>query len=372
MTSPRASTRLRGLIGADARRSAFRRLGYALVPALLCTGLFWFVVARLPEPDTLTIIDARTETIEFTVANARLAAFPTEGLFVNSGPADLVGRCAEGDLIPDARTKVQYLMQPRLVVVVSGTGVVRTQDRETVFNTSESPPGDASEPTDLVFVRNAEDCKDMTAVRLPVWGPGAIGGWFSPQPETGGILLSGTLHVFGRTLDLGIFGRGGALYPAYDDPIPLPAGGRMWTDEDRNASSEGTERTALFGFATVDKEGYLHAELSTDAPTLMITQPGDSVLASRIEIGTFTQALNDPNLLRLQVIIAIGFAFLPLTAAMVTLLIMEERKGDAVNGEKPHEPENREPLLAADAAEPAAAPKAQPLADDFDDAAGDA
>ena len=78
-----------------------------------------------------------------------------------------------------------------------------------------------------------------------------------------------------------------------------------------------------------------------------------------------------PNLLRLQVIIAIGSAFLPLTAAMVTLLIMEERKGDAVNGEKPHEPENRQPLLAADAADPAASPKAQPLADDSDDAAGD-
>jgi hypothetical protein len=275
----------------------------------------------LSAPSTIAVIQGQTEILTYRTFNPQLSSFTGDGLRVSFGDdVSLEGQCIEGTVIPQIDTQIRYTLRSGStlgILLDGGGGDIRTRNGTRPFDGQLGLYADAT-------------CGDLAVQKLPVWGPGELGSAFTVREDgIDPVLLAGHLSVFGKTLDLGWFGQGGALYAATAQPIALPPGGWLWTgvQDDDDLSGASPEETALFGFVQIG-ENSLDVSLSTETPLLQVIAPGGRSEASRIEIGMFAQIINDPNVLRLQLIVLIFFFLLPVVADLSGIAISLSEKRD--------------------------------------------
>ncbi|WP_455273068.1 hypothetical protein [Rhizobium herbae] len=304
--------RARARIGAGCanlhRQLAWSRVFTAVMFALFATMAAIVIFRSLPTPQTFVVVQAESEFLEYRVFNPELATIHTAGFSVAAWPdgAREEGACfANGAFQPQANATIAYQRietQP-LQITVTGKANFRDENGKT-----ESLDGET------ILYRNTDCVTPPTTTRMPVWGPGRVGSFFSmPSDGPGPILRSGTLEIFGRTLDLGMFGGGGAVYAATSEPLTIPPGGFIRSDAGaQNEEAIAPELTAFFGYINLTDEPGFEVRLTTDTTRLEITAPGARETASRIEIGLFAQALNDPNILKIQIFFLLLFLFLPI------------------------------------------------------------
>ena len=146
------------------------------------------------------------------------------------------------------------------------------------------------------------DCPDgEPLVRLPIYGAVSIGeeqkAPVLPGPLDPGLLHSGSLEVSARAIVLGGLMRP-TTYPV--GTISIPVGARL----EAKASSD-TAAAFWWGLVGVRKDQPgLHVVTATEAPAFSIYHPGISEPVD-VEVGVLVQIFNDPNLMRLQVVIAV-------------------------------------------------------------------
>lgn len=298
---------------------AWQRVIAALAISVLLTLLTLWGFGSLGGPRTFAVIQANSEYLRYRVFNTQLASFPVDGFRIGlSNDVKLEGQCLSGNLEPRLDGAVEYIRQSggELIVTLEGGGIT---------SSGVSMPG----PTSLVA---DPDCAPSTTSMLPVWGPGQVGNTFTVRSDGfGPILLSGALEVFGRTIDLGWLGRGGAVYSASAEPMTIPPGGWLWTDGGETGGDKGLppEEAALFGYVDVHAEQGLNVHVTTESPQLQIIAPGGRLEPGRIEIGLFAQALNDPNILRAQFALLIFLLLLPIMIDLVALATSKEPGDDS-------------------------------------------
>lgn len=298
---------MRSIWNSAVRGLAWQRVTAAIAISVgLTLGAIW-VFGALGGPQTFAVIQANSEYLRYRVFNTQLASFPADGFRIGlSDDAALEGQCLTGTIAPRIDGVVEYIRQADgpLIIALGNGGVVSS--------------GAAFDGL-VSLVRDA-DCPGKPAAMLPVWGPGQVGDTFTVRSEGfGPILLSGTLEVFGRTVDLGWFGQGGAVYAASGQPMTVPPGGWIWTDGDASGMALPPEEAALFGYVDAASEQGLNVRVTTESPMLQIIAPGGRLEPGRIEIGLFAQALNDPNILRAQFALLIFLLVFPIMIDLVAL-----------------------------------------------------
>lgn len=294
---------------------AWRRVVASLAISVVVTLATLWVFGSLGGPQTFAVIQANSEYLRYRVFNSQLASFSADGFRVGlADEASLEGLCLSGMLEPRLDETVEYIRQAEgaLIIALQRGGVTATG---LSFNG----------PTSLVA---DPDCAGTPPALLPVWGPGQVGDTFTVRSDGfGPILLSGSLEVFGRTIHLGWFGRGGAVYSASSQPMTIPPGGWIWTDGDKAAPGADVppEEAALFGYVDAKVDQGLSIRVTTESPLLQIIAPGGRLEPGRIEVGLFAQALNDPNILRAQFALLIFLLLFPIMIDLVALATSKER-----------------------------------------------
>ncbi|MHA6687646.1 hypothetical protein [Mesorhizobium sp. A556] len=297
------------------RSLAWGRVGISFLLAAVLSALAVLVIHMVRDPQTFAIINARSEVLSYNVFNPELAIIYGSGLKISSWPDDRGvsrdGQCVGGAIIPDVMSTVTYQRIEKSVIQISidGKGEHRS-DQNSV----------AGFDGELVLYMDAE-CGDLVSNRFPIWGPGKIGSAFAMRSDgPGPILLSGSLDVFGRTIDLGPF-RGGAMYPA-TQPLTIPSGGYIESHrpgDGGQSSNVAAEDTALFGYVSLSDEDGLGVHVTTETPELQISTPGVKENTNRIEIGLFAQVLNDPNILAIQLTLVLLALLWPISMSVVSL-----------------------------------------------------
>lgn len=293
--------------------------------ALLATGatsaLFWFSA----QSTTLTSIKAKSELVAFSVFNPELAIIYASGLRVSSWPdGSQDDQCFDGAFLPGVGAQVTYLRTENgpFQILIEGKGELR------------KPQGDIIPFDGELLLFRDHGCGELLAERFPVWGPGKIGSPFSMRSDgPGPVLISATLNVFGRTIDVPLLGDGGALYAAIEE-MAIPPGSLIESEKlggrDSQASTDDAE-AAMFGFVELseDEPGF-SVSVSTESRELRVTTPGARSNSSKIDLGLFVQASNDPGFLKVQLFVVLIFALWPFSMEMLK---------EAVSGRKKREPQ---------------------------------
>jgi hypothetical protein len=303
-------------------RLPWLRVGVSLALATLLAfgavwGLFWFY----GKPSTLTSIKARSELVTFDVFNPELAIIHAQGLRIGSWPdASRDDQCGAGAFLPGVGAKVTYqrVEQGALQITIEGAGELRTPAGGTVPFEGE-----------LLLFHDASCQPGLLANRLPVWGPGKIGSPFSMRSDgPGPILLSATLDVFGRTIDVPFFGKSGSIYVAIEE-MAIPPGSFIESDRPLDGANEElalNPEGAMFGFVELSGEPGLSVFVSTESRQLGVTTPGARANSSRIDLGLFVQVLNDPGFLKIQLSFALLLLLAPKLTSAVDLVFPPHRR----------------------------------------------
>lgn len=291
----------------------------------------------LPEPSTLAVIRAESETTRFTVGNAQAATLPISGFRI-FGEGEFDEQCvneAFGDgwaLEPQLGTQLAYtvLGDGRLLVEITGfedgreSAVLRGAgpDRRVVSRSAQYD----------IVLRDDPECGERVAYRLPIWGPGEIGG----EPVFRGdgpaaTLLSGSLKMYGRATPYRFslsdpFGSGSArsasarsdIYPSLSE-FDFPPGSRVST---LLAQAE-TSRKTLSGFA-IQEGRALRVEASTESPEVYFYPPGAGKQPDRLRMSLVSRLGNDPNLGQIFQIIVWFVVVLPIAIELIRPLFARE------------------------------------------------
>lgn len=308
-------------------------VGLALATLLLLAGS----LSVLPEPSTLAVIRAESETTRFTVGNAQAATLPIGGFRI-FGEGDFDEKCvseAFGEgwaLEPQLGVQVSYtvLAAGRLLVELRGF----EDGRESAVLRGAGPDGrvlSRSAKFDLAL-RDDPECGERAAWRLPVWGPGEIGG----EPVFRGdgpaaTLLSGSLKMYGRATPYRFslsdpFGAGAGraaaskndIYPSLSE-FDFPPGSRVSTLE---AQAE-TSRKTLSGFA-IQEGRVLRVEASTESPEVYFYPPGAGKQPDRLRMSLLSRIGNDPNLGQIFQIIVWFVVVLPIAIELIRPLFARQ------------------------------------------------
>lgn len=272
---------------------SWRRLATSFLLAIVFSLAALGALNLVRKPQTFAVINARSEFMEFTVFNPALSIIHGAGLKISgSGGEGEEDKCTQGAFLPSVLSRISYqrIEKQALVIVIDGKGEHRRDD-----GSAEAFDGEVVLYTD-------EACGKLTANRFPIWGPGKIGSALAMRSDgPGPILLEGSLTIFGRTIDLQPFGRGGAIYSA-GEPLAIPSGGYIESNAAQLQATDPVpaELTALFGYVAFTEESGLDVHVTTETPRLQVSTPGVRENASRIEVGLFAQVLNDPTILAAQ------------------------------------------------------------------------
>jgi len=145
---------------------------------------------------------------------------------------------------------------------------------------------------------------------LPIYGVADLGTEIRPagrsaEPSSG-ILISGKLDIFAKTIDPTAIAEGATrIYPASTSSITLPPGSRL-----AEYVTDGAARQPWSGFALIDSDTALIVKVSTPASKLAIIRPGVGMKPEILSIGLFTQLIHDPVLAWAQVVVAFLFSVL--------------------------------------------------------------
>ena len=251
----------------------------------------------LPPTDVVVILVAKTESVTFEVADAGRAAFRVTGMRL--GGRD--GACRDGVVTPRAGSRVEY-----------------RRGGPDYFHITVNPAGGETEAVELIepgaaegtpmrgsVVFSAEGCPGTPAAIYPVAGPAQFGEPARSVDGTGritpGALGSGAVSVFARSHArlLGFtFPRLIYRVTSFD----LPPGSRLSTLE----QGVGAEDTTWLGSLRVgaSQDGFT-VEASTSARRLRLDLSGAASpdnAGNLVDLGSYPQFLNDPNLIVLQFI----------------------------------------------------------------------
>jgi hypothetical protein len=289
---------------------------------VLISIVYAILINRLPDPQIISTLDAVSERVVVTVLDQRQASF-------------IVGRVKlHGEGIADGGRCVAGLVRP-----VRGASVVYTRlGKEEGIRVELLPPGqdDTAASAEfialnkddgaellrgpLVFAPAESECRDTgTAVaRLPIHGLMQVGEELQAPARARALppslMHTGTLNVAANALtDPWDWVMRPTVYPVTS--VTLPVGSRLEVPPEHRQDS----RSFWWGFVQVphDAPG-LSVRAATEAASLVIYRPGEA-RSSRIEAGRLVQFLNDPNLARIQLILA-GLVFLiSVTAKIIEL-----------------------------------------------------
>lgn len=357
MNSPEPDPAAGGASRAQARASAGRarprstasvigriilRLGLGVALSFATLLALIAALSLLSEPSTHSVIRAESEKARFTVANAQQASFMLSGFRI-FGEDEYDGQCvaeALGEnwaLEPQLGVEMTYtvLRDGRLLVELRGF----EDGRESAILRGVGPDGRTvarSAQYDLVL-RDDGECGALRARRLPIWGPGEIGGEpiFRGDGPTA-TLLSGSLDMYGRAtpyvLDpLSLIGFESdetrrllaeddrSIYPSLSSAFQIPPGSRVSTllgDADPSLR-------ALRGFVIQDGFAF-QVEASTESPEVYFFPPGAGKRPDRVKMSLLSQIGNDPNLQRIFQIIVWFVVVLPIAIELVKPLFSRE------------------------------------------------
>jgi hypothetical protein len=265
---------------------------------LLFCGLYLLLLWALPDPDTFVVLEARSESVEFKVANPLQAAFNVAGVTLLPEDEGEERACLRGLVQPPAQARVRYLRRGDGAVI---TTVEPTHGQLSRINT----PDGTFELSGAFALLPQGGCAQPTTGRFPVWGPVEIGEQLRAAATVGEeppyVLLSGTLTVYGRSFSLPLLRPRSGLY--HVSTIALPGGARLLTD-----SSVPDGRDQWWGMALADGEDGLRVTLSTEASRVQLFPPGARATPDVVEVGLFAQATGDPAVVTLQALFLALFA----------------------------------------------------------------
>ncbi|MYZ47140.1 hypothetical protein [Propylenella binzhouense] len=286
-------------------------LARVMAATLAATLAYVAFLATLPSPRPLLILKARTEQASFVVSNADVASFAVSGLMLATDDADPA--CIGGVVQPRLGSSVSYRRSQSgsLAIVIAsdlegGAGRIEAEDG------AVHPLG-----TFATLVSDPDACGPWLVEHMPIWGPARFGEVLRGQPDmmtpAPAALLEGELAIYGRAIEswLGI-GLQGGLYSI--ETLDLPAGGFVEADRALPVREQD-----WWGIIRPDSELGLFVAASTEAPLLRIFTPGPNAAPETIAVSTFTQSLNDPNLVGVQIVAAAAIVIVQLFAALAGL-----------------------------------------------------
>lgn len=291
-----------------------RRLPFTVF--LILSFVLILVYWRTASDSSLMIIEARSRSAEYDVVNPLTAKIGFRSQAQVRSTARDEPRCETGLLEPRVGARAKYLIYDDVLIVrLEPPANAPTENGKILarFVTTSGPTLNILRGGSIAY-GGAAVCNGevRSPVQLPIWGPARIGE--PPRPVTtassqvdtyGGLLLGGDVSLFGRTIDVGIFGltlhEGDSLYPA--GKITLPVGSRLF-------SAREETRAAWFGFAlydpntTEENPKVMRISASSDADVLFLDRLGGNVAGDKIEVGLLTQLFSDPAFLTIQLILA--------------------------------------------------------------------
>lgn len=332
------------------------------IPVVLAViaGYIAFLV-YLPTAPTVSVVNARAEQVAFTVVVPEMvrmrlsgygvrgeAALPIQSQQSATQPARPAAAGTQGTTAqPRATAPRRLACLGGLIEVTAGTRVVyrrfgegpirvvldRFDDRPVAQLTGQTGtvPPEFRRASWLLLEQN-ETCEGEAQTRLPIHGIVEIGDELRPQTsleeQSSAPLFSGTVQVYGRTVDIGFFfdDRRSRIYPVSD--MSIPPGARVI----EAPSPSGQAGSTLWsGFARL--ETYTTAfqiDLTTEATNLAIYRPGAGLEPEIINVGMFAQLTNDPNLVSLQVVFALLLALLQVMGGWIDrVATRRNQSGDA-------------------------------------------
>jgi hypothetical protein len=270
---------------------------------LILCGLYVLFVWTLPLPRIFVVLAAKSESLAYRVINSDFAAMHIVGMKAASVDG-AINHCLDAIVTPTLGTRVEYRRGD------DDTFVITLDPAEPNAISASLPEGTSAaklrELKGSVVFTASKACGDTTPKRLPIWGLAEFGEEMHPPGLTGdiapGLLTEGTLSVYGHAHDrlLGFkFPSIVYLVTSFD----LPAGAVLAAKEPdgRLSASPWT------GIARVlsDETGF-DVAATTEARTVSMTSArieGDGrESAQRVDLGDFSQFMNDPNLIQIQVL----------------------------------------------------------------------
>ncbi len=345
-SSPARDRRLAATVGRVAAWFGLSAM-IAIAALLAVTYAFGF----LGQPATLAVVRAESEIVRFRVANAVQATVALDGFRVDDGDA-LAGACsgealgAGWALEPALGAETTYrfetvrqgdaLVQRLTVYVAKAEGAaaaatLRGRDARGTLNERSV--------AEEIALQADPACGPPAALRLPVWGPGEIGG--PPSFRADGqapTLISGSVEIYGRStpLEFGFplswLGGGESsddrtLYASVAGAFQAPPGSRISTLA--SGASDGLK--AMRGFATVSGEPprrIFLVNVSTESPELYFFPPGAGAQPDLLRMGLLSRLSNDPHVQRVVQILVWFVIVLPIALELARPLISRSDRLD--------------------------------------------
>lgn len=277
----------------------------------LLTWAFLFALFKYHAVDKRYLeINAEAESLSFRVVRPEFAAFPVVGAVVrNQSQCDTVlGGFEAQDFIGLVRPHVGTTVTYRYTLDRVSVRLKAERKPETGSGGSYAEVGlsagdlimsGVSCPlTDTAVV--VYPLTDDNARPLPIAGPLEIGTAFGPPlaPERGkraieGFMYGADVYVFGRSI------LSDRLFPLYDSPISIPAGGTLSSVEFDTAlglhEQSSVENTDWYGIAELGSRAFL-VSATVQTTDLVFTRAGSSGEKETIAVSFFTEVVRDPDL----------------------------------------------------------------------------
>ncbi|WID99672.1 hypothetical protein QO058_30185 (plasmid) [Bosea vestrisii] len=302
-------------------RRVWNRIFWLTLPVCLLFGIYVFALRNLPTPVTLSTITALAERVEFLVTDRRLATIPITGMRSTIESADKDGACLTGTFVPDIGAVIAYerpVVGEVVISLVSGSASLPAHERRLTGPLDLIADEKCSKRADPeVACKTTPQHPACSPIRLPIWGRVRLGQ--EPRPvsasgQSSGLLLEGQLKVQARSLTQlwGIKIGDSGVYPISD--MSLPVGARI------EAADFEDRASFWWGTAYIDPQKVaLQVQLATEATGLRVFRPGPE-RPDIITVSGFTQAIADPNIVRLQIALLGLLAILQVITSILPLV----------------------------------------------------
>jgi hypothetical protein len=293
--------------------------------AILFLILFAVSVCTLPTPETIVVLSGRTEKLTMRALNPSEAAIDIGGMKLMSldfgGSTDR--SCIAGTVLPSSGALVTYRRAGQ-----DGPIIEISHPRSAGLLASST--GGRDLPPSISLTADP-GCAGALPTRLPVWGAIDVGDNLRAIGRDGVdnrsfVLLSGNLNVYARSVShFWWFSLPRSLY--FIRSVELPVGTRITTGPLDSSRSE-----PAWGLLSIDREDGFKLSLSTQTSNLTVFVPGSSVDPDSIDVTGFVQVFEDPNLVAIQIYLAVILGVLGFASSMIQIfssLKDGERRGSA-------------------------------------------
>lgn len=277
--------------------------------SLLIWGVLFLVYRIFSDEQRYLQVNAQTEALVYRVVRPELASIPVVGAEIrNQNQCEAVLKGVDmqdfvGLVRPSFRATVRYRIRQsqvsvRLEAVDAASSASQSSAGELIVSGARCSLKDNA--TVVFSLAPADSLTDENRRPLPIAGPMEIGTAFgAPLAPARGIRAhEGYMHG----ADVSVFGRSilsDRLFPLYDSPISIPAGGTLSTvefDRDRVSQSETHEDNSnWYGVAEIG-DGVFQVSATVETTDLVFTRAGSAGEKETIAVGFFTEVVRDPDL----------------------------------------------------------------------------